>query len=276
MKNTYGDIPDFKTKKYFPMARNLMRTLYESGWEYLKMAMRETVQDFYEIVKIRLEDAIQTSKEITNGNIKFSDQIFSYSLAIPIILIRTDLQQGTNVLLFGNSCDISFVVIDDLTSEIAFILNTHNEQGLPMSWFLIGHDDELLNRKHSKFGYKIRDISKKTKNLKKCGALLIDILRDIRNERSPKWNKSDYYTVMVQAGGVYNTGLEQSNYEVLDYIWDGINIDRIGWDRYMTFYHPPTFLETLLKMDRHSFLLRLCGLSSNYKLYIHQMQFPGI
>ncbi|MHA1752511.1 MAG: hypothetical protein ACTSYZ_09090, partial [Candidatus Helarchaeota archaeon] len=112
------------------------------------MAMRETVQDFYEIVKIRLENAIQTSKEITNRNIKFSDQIFSCSLAIPIISIRTDLQQGTNVLLFGNSCDISFVVIDDLTSEIAFILNTHNEQGLPMSWFLIGHDDELLNRKH--------------------------------------------------------------------------------------------------------------------------------
>jgi len=70
MKNTYGDIPDIPTKKYFPMARNLMLTLYESGWEYLKMAMTETILHFYDIVKIRLDDAIQTSKMILEGKIQ--------------------------------------------------------------------------------------------------------------------------------------------------------------------------------------------------------------
>ncbi|MHA1271312.1 MAG: hypothetical protein ACTSPY_16080 [Candidatus Helarchaeota archaeon] len=276
MKNTYGDIPDFPTKKYLPMARNLMNTLYESGWEYLKMAMTETIYNFYDIVKIRLDDAIETSKKILDGELRNPENIFTFSLFIPVISIRTDLQQGTNVLLFGNSCDLSFVVINDLTREIAFILNTHNEQGLPMSWFLVGHDDELLNRKHLKYGYKIRDIPKKVKSLKHCGALLIDILKDVRNERSPQWNKSDYYTVMVQSGGVYNTGLELSNYEVLSYIWEGVNIDRIGWDRYMTFHPFPAFLETLLRMDRTSYLLRFCGLSSSHRLYLNQMQFPGI
>ncbi|MHA1230107.1 MAG: hypothetical protein ACTSRP_05345 [Candidatus Helarchaeota archaeon] len=276
MKHTYGDIPDFPTKKYFPMTRNLMITLYESGWEYLRMAMTETIYNFYDIVKIRLEEAIQTSKDILDGKIDFHNLIFTYSLFVPVISIRTDLQQGTNVLLFGNSCDISFVVINDLNREIAFILNTHNEQGLPMSWFLVGHDDKFLDRRHLKLGYKIRDIPKKTKNLKQCGKYLIDILKDVRNEKFPQWNNSDYYVVLVHSGGVYNAGLELSNYEVLSYIWEGVNIDRIGWDRYMTFYPFPTFLETLLKMNRASYLLRFCGLSSQHKLYINQMQFPGI
>ncbi|MBD3227105.1 MAG: hypothetical protein GF329_02870 [Candidatus Lokiarchaeota archaeon] len=276
MKNTYGDIPDFPTKKYFPMSRNLIKTLRSSGWEYLKMAMTETILNFYDIVKIRLDDAIQTAKNIMEEKIKNPEKTFSFSLAIPIIAIRTDLQQGTNVLLFGNSYDISFVVINDLNQEIAFILNTHNENGLPLSWYLVGHDDDILNRRHLKYGYKIRDIPKKSKNLRYCGKLLSDILKDIRNERSPQWSKSDYHTVLVYSGGVYNTGLEQSNYEVLSYLWEGINIDRYGWDNYFTFYPYPSFLRTLIRMERRSFLLRFCGLSSKHKLYLNQMKFPGI
>lgn len=259
------------------MARNLMRTLYESGWDYLRMAMEETIKNFYDIVKIRLNTAIQTSKLIVEGKLDNYDKIFTFSLGVPVITIRSDLQQGTSVLLFGNSCDISFVVVDDYTEEIAFILNTHNESGLPMSWYLIGHDDEIMNRRHLKLGYKIKDIPKKTKTLNLCGKYLLDILKDIRNEKSPQWANSDYYSVIVWSGGVYNTGLEQSNYEVYNYLWEGVNIDRFtNWDRYFTFYPFPNFLETIMRMDRRSYLLRMCGLTSKHKLYINQMQFPGI
>ncbi|MHA1830772.1 MAG: hypothetical protein ACTSWR_04495, partial [Candidatus Helarchaeota archaeon] len=102
MKNTFGDIPDFPTKKYFPMARNLMTTLYESGWDYLKMALTETVYNFQDIVNIRLDDAIQTSKLILDGKLGIPPElVFTFSLFVPVLGIRSDLQQGTNVLLFG-------------------------------------------------------------------------------------------------------------------------------------------------------------------------------
>ena len=277
MKNTFGDIPDFPTKKYFPMARNLMTTLYESGWDYLKMALTETVYNFQDIVNIRLDDAIQTSKLILDGKLGIPPElVFTFSLFVPVLGIRSDLQQGTNVLLFGRSADVSFTVIDDLTRDISFILNTHLEQGLPANWYIVNNEDEFMNRRHMKLGFKIKDIPKKTKTLKKMGVHLRDILKDVRNERTPQWRTSDYYCVMLYSGGMCNAGLESSNYEFLSYIWEGINIDKIGWDQYFTWYPWPTFLETLMRMPRRSSVLRFCGLISNNKHYINQMQFPGI
>lgn len=278
MKNTYGDIPDFPTKRYFPMARNLMTTLYESGWEYLKMALTETVLNFKDIINVRMDDAIDTSKKIIDNKIEIPPElVFTYSLFVPVLGVRSDLQQGTNVLLFGNSCDVSFASIDDLTGEISFILNSHLESGLPTNWWIVNYDDELLDRRHLRLGYKIRDIPKKSKNLTSSAKYLIDILRDVRNERTPQWKHSDYYTVMLYSGGMCNAGLESSNYEIISYIWEGVNIDKLkGWDQYFTWYPWPTFLHTIMRMPRKNCVLRFCGLISNHKHYINQMQFPGI
>ncbi|MBD3228405.1 MAG: hypothetical protein GF329_09470 [Candidatus Lokiarchaeota archaeon] len=278
MKNTYGDIPDFPTKKYFPMSRNLMITLYQSGWEYLKMALTETVLNFKDIVNVRLDDSINTSKDIMEDKMNIPPElVFTFSLFVPVLGIRSDLQQGTNVLLFGNSCDVSFASIDDLTGEIKFILNNHLEQGLPTNWFIVNHNDELLNRRHLKLGYKIKDIPKKTKKMKKSARYLIDILKDIRNERTPQWKNSDYYTVLLYSGGMCNAGLESSNYEILSYVWEGVNIDKTaGWRQYFLWYPWPTFLQTIMRMPRKQCVLRMAGLISSHKHYINQMQFPGI
>ena len=277
MKKTYGDIPDFPTKKYFPICRNIMTTLYESGWEYLKMALTETLINFKDIVKIRLDDSIQTAKQIQDGKITIPpENVFTFSLFVPVLGIRADLQQGTNVLLFGNSCDVSFTVINDMTGEINFILNTHLENGLPISWYIVNINDELLNRRHMKLGYKVKDIPKKAKKLKKSARYLIDILKDVRNEKTPQWKTSDYYCVMLYSGGMCNAGLEQSNYEIISFVWEGVNIDKLGWDQYFNWYPWPTFLETLMRMPRRACVSRMLGLTSNHKNFINQMQFPGI
>ncbi len=277
MPYTYGDIEDsVKTKPYWALNQNLMMVHRALGWDYMKMALTETVSNFYDIVKLRLDEAIQTSKLLLDGRLPNADKTFAYSFFPPVICIRSDLQQGTTVLLYGESTDTTYVVTSDLTGEIAFLLNTHSESGIPVEWFLVNEEDELLDRRHLKLGWRIRDIPTKTKDLTKAGFRLIDVLKDIRNERTPQWSLSAYNTLMVFGGGVCNAGLEQSNYECLSYIWEGVNARKTFGDYYFCFTPWPPFLNTLFGMPRPSFTSRFCGLSSGHNLYLHQMQFPGV
>jgi lambda repressor-like predicted transcriptional regulator len=227
-------------------------------------------------VKLRLDEAIQTSKQLLDGKLPHADKTFAYSFFPPVICIRSDLQQGTTVLLYGESTDTTYVVTSDLTGEITFLLNTHSESGIPVEWFLVNEDDELLDRRHLKLGWRIREIPTKTKDLTKAGFRLIDVLKDIRNERTPQWSLSAYNTLMVFGGGVCNAGLEQSNYECLSYIWEGVNARKTFGDYYFCFTPWPPFLNTLFGMPRPNFTSRFCGLSSGHNLYLHQMQFPGV
>ncbi|MHA1264404.1 MAG: hypothetical protein ACTSRS_04135 [Candidatus Helarchaeota archaeon] len=279
MPYTYGDIKEtVLTKKYFPMNRNLMMVHYAMGWEYMEMALTETIQNFYEIVRLRLDESIQTSKLLLDGKLPQADNIFSYYFFPPVICIRSDLQQGTTTLLYGESTDTTYVVTSDLTGEIAFLLNTHTESGIPVEWWLVHSNDELLDRRHIKYGWKLRDIPNKTKDMTKTGFRLLDILKDVRNERTPQWTQSAYSTLMVYSGGVCNAGLEQSNYEAINYIWEGVNAKKISTfgEYYFCFTPWPPFLSTLFGMPRANFTSRFCGLSSGHNLYLHQMQFPGV
>ena len=88
----------------------------------------------------------------------------------------------------------------------------------------------------------------------------MEILRDIRNERRPYWRNSDYFSVMIYSAGMCNAGLENSNYEIISYIWEGYNANRIGWDQYFLWYPVPTILEMIMRMRRRDCVLRFCGL----------------
>ncbi len=279
MPYTYGDIKDtVKTKSYFPMNRNLMMVHRALGWGYMEMALTETIKNFYDIVKLRLDEAISTSKLLLDGKLPNPDNIFSYYFFPPVICIRSDLQQGTTTLLYGESTDTTYIVTSDLTGEIAFLLNTHTEQGIPVEWWLVHQEDELLDRRHIKLGFRLREIPNKMKDMSKSGFRLLEILKDIRNERTPQWSTSAYSTLMVYSGGVTNAGLEQSNYEAISYVWEGVNAKKISTfgDYYFCFTPWPPFLDTLLGMSRANFTSRFCGLSSGHNLYLHQMQFPGV
>ncbi|NVM54344.1 MAG: hypothetical protein HWN66_11635 [Candidatus Helarchaeota archaeon] len=279
MPYMYGDIKDtVQTKPYFPMNRNLMEVHYALGWDYLQRALRETIRSFYDIVRLRLDEAIYTSKSVLEGKIAHPDRVFCYYFFPPVICIRSDLQQGTTTLLYGESVDTTYVVTSDLTGEIAFLLNTHSESGIPVNWWLVHSEDELLDRRHIKLGFKLRDIPNRSKDLSQTGFRLIEVFKDIRNERTPQWATSAYHTLQVYSGGMANAGLEQSNYEAVSYIWEGVNAKKISTfgDYYFCFTPWPPFLDTLFAMPRASFTSRFCGLSAGHHLYIQQMQFPGV
>ncbi|MHA1298759.1 MAG: hypothetical protein ACTSO9_04860 [Candidatus Helarchaeota archaeon] len=278
MVHTYGDIPDHvPSKGYYPLARNIWQVLKEMGWDYLKPALSSMIDNFHDIVKLRLDEAIKTAQSAMKGELSDLDKIFSYFFFPPVLEIRTDLQQGTSKLLYGESVDVTYITLSDETGEFAFLLNCHGEDGIPVDWYLVGADDELMERRHMKLGFKLKEAYKKTKGLTQTAARTIDILKDVRNERTPQWSNAAYFTIIVWGLGVSNAGLEVSNYENIAFLHDGVNNRQWGLpDPCFTFFPWPAFIKILFDMDRANYTKRFTGLSSENKLCCHSAQFPGL
>ncbi|NHI94473.1 MAG: hypothetical protein EAX96_18425 [Candidatus Lokiarchaeota archaeon] len=274
-KFSYGDIPDnFKMKEFYPLGRHTWDTLRELGVDYWdkgieSLAKPGALNDFF---MARLNNSIETSKQVIDGTIteENSQKSFTYSLFPPIFCIRSDLQQGFQKLMMGESIDCSFVVIDDKEQEIFFILNTHQEDGIPQDFWNVNPTDDLLDRRHMKYGIKIKDFPKKMKgNLEKIGDALMSVLRDIRNERAPEWAGSDYVLAIAWMGAAVNSIYINSSYESMVTIFDYLNAkNRYGLPTKWVSFHPtPPTINTLAYMDRETFGLRFCGLTTANQLY---------
>ncbi|MHA1131224.1 MAG: hypothetical protein ACTSQI_05645 [Candidatus Helarchaeota archaeon] len=278
MPYTYADIPDsMKTKKFVPLARHLWNINKHLGHEIVLTMIEACPEYIYPELKERLDATIHTAKAIIEGKIDDPLKLITYTLFPPVINIRGDLGQGSMKLIFGESIDTTFVVLNDVEDgEIFFILNGHSEDGIPVDWWVAGPDDELLDRRHIKLGYKIRDLPKKTKNLTQAGNNLIDILKDIRNERAPQWATSSYLIGMVWGTGMANVLAERSNWEAIANIWDGVNPKKYNLPDYWFAFIPwPTLLKTLTMMPRTAFTLRMAGLTTGSQFAIGCIEETG-
>ena len=269
MPYTYADIPEnVQTKRYMPLLHNIWNGYKEFGWDYLQKTFKIFTEDFYTVATNRLNESILTSKQVIEGTIKEPEKVVAYAFFPPVITIREDLQTGTAKLLYGDSVDTSFLVVDDDTREILFLLNTHIEDGIPVDWWSVGPDDEVLDRRHMKLGLKLRQFPQKIKKFTEVGLKSMDILRDIRNERTPQWSQSNYMTTLVWVSAVVNQIEYQSNYEALGGLWDGIEATQFGLPDHLFCYCPwPPLIRTLTYLGRPNFILRLSGLSTEHRLY---------
>ncbi len=275
---SYADIPDtVRTKKFVPLARHLWNINKQLGYEIILKMIEACPSYIYPELKERLDSTIQTAKAIIDGKIKDPLKTITYTLFPPVISIRGDLGQGAMKLLFGESLDTTFVTLNDYTGEIFFILNGHSEDGIPVDWWVAGPDDELLQRRHIKLGFKIKEIPLKTTNLTQAGFKLIDVLKDVRNERAPQWASSSYLIGMVYGTGMANVIAERSNWEAIANIWDGVRApDIYGLPDYWFAFIPwPTLLKTLTFMSRRDFTLRLAGLSTGSQFSIQSIEETG-
>ncbi len=275
MAHTYAEIPDtIKTKPYFPLGRHLWRVYQQVGWEYYNKAISAFPNQLYPALKRRLDETIFTAKAVTEGKIEDINKTCAYILFPPVGAIRADLQQGTMKLLYGESCDTTFVVINDYTEETYFVLNAHSEDGIPVDWWYAGPDDGLLDRRHQKLGYRLRDFPQKITSFTRMGQYLIDILRDVRNERAPEYAGSTYQIGLTQGSGVANIVCEASNWEAWGQVWDGIAAKReYGLPDYWYCYIPwPPLIQTLIGLGRSSFIRRLAALSTDNHLAIQPIE----
>jgi len=274
----YADIPDsIRTKPFWPIGRNIWRIFQQFGIDYWNK-QRESIigsEFVYKLLKERLNESILTAKEVMEGKIEKPWRVLTYTLFPPIVAIRSDTQQGTMLLLFGDSVDCTFVIIDDDTLETIFLLNCHLEDGIPVNWWFVNSDDELLERRHLKLGYKLKEIPKKSKNLETSAQSMISILKDIRNERTPDWSTSRYHIANIYISGAINSMLELSNYSAYTQMWDGLatyNKKFYGLPDYWFNFIPwPPMINALVNAGRRKFALRWASWTGN-KLFINHIE----
>ncbi|NVM52728.1 MAG: hypothetical protein HWN66_03410 [Candidatus Helarchaeota archaeon] len=225
-QHTFGEISDDITTKYhLPLGTNIWGMFKEYGWEYLKFLFSQFIDNIYSLLKNRLDESVYTTRDILLGKLPEwqIDKILTYAFFPPVLPIRSDLQRGTSKLLFGESADVTFLIIHDFKEgQCGFALDLHIEDGIPVDWWVIHEDDEFFDRRHMKLGIKLKDIPKKSKNLDQAANRIIATLRDARNERAPQWSNARYTICVVWCSACLNMVLENSSFEVIGFMIDGI------------------------------------------------------
>lgn len=272
--HTYGDIPDkYESKEFAPLGENTWRYNKELGWDYFVDVVSGGgfFSEAAEFLNEKFQVAVQTARKVVSGEIKDPENVLTPWFFPPVMYVRSDLQMGSTKLIYGNSTDITFICINDADYQIGLLINGHMEDGVPVDyWYLIG-EDEVFERRHLKFGFKLRDIPRRTKNFVKSGYRILDILRDIRNERSPQWADSAYSMCMLWISGATNMFIEPSSWNALAQIWDGVNAKKIYGrsDHWFAYVPWPPVLNLLFAMGRPEWTIRLTGLTTSHKLFIN-------
>ena len=112
MITTYGELPESRTKPYYPLGQYNMLILSKLGYEYSKRMSEASIEMQYPVLKARLEETIGTTQEVIKGKLR-GDKIMSYMIFPPVSAQRGDLTQGSMKLLYGDSVDLTFIVMDD-------------------------------------------------------------------------------------------------------------------------------------------------------------------
>ncbi|MFX1451560.1 MAG: hypothetical protein ACFFCM_11995 [Promethearchaeota archaeon] len=273
---SYGDIPDdFPSKVFTPLGEHLYKLFREFGHEYFTektttsdVAFFDKASDF---LSAKFKIAVDTAKRVISGEIKNPENVLTTWFFPPVMYVRSDLQMGSTKLIYGNSTDITFICINDANYMPELLINGHMEDGVPVDyWYIVG-EDEVFERRHIKLGTRLRDIPSKTKDFVKGGFQILDILKDVRNERSPQWSDSAYSMCMLWITGAINMFVEPSSWSALAEIWDGVNAKKIyGRPDYFYCYVPwPPIMNLLFAMGRPEFTMRLTGLLTNHLLFVN-------
>lgn len=273
-RHSYGDIPDsVPTKRMLPLGEHVWN-LYESlGWDFYEEQLdREEllIPGIGEATTEKFQTAIDTAERVLNGKIEHPDKVLTTWFFPPLVYIRSDLQSGSTKLIYGNSTDITFVLINDLSDEVELLINGHMEDGIPVDYWFIHGDDEIFERRHLKLGYKLKMIPQKTRDFMKSGERIMDILRDIRNERTPEFSDSSYAMCIVWFSAGLNLSIEPSNFGAMAAVWDGLQAKKTyGTSDYYFCYVPSLPLLRMMAMSgRSAWASKLTGLLANNQLFI--------
>ena len=269
--HTIGEIPDIVTKKFFAFGRQIWRLYREFGWESIKEYLIAFAGDYlFELVRMRYEETILCCRDILEGKVAKPEQLIMFNLFPPVLKMRGDLQQGTSKLLYGESCDMSVISINDFTGECSYVVNAHLEEGIPVDYWLVKGEDELMERRHLKLGYKFRELPKRLKSLRAAAPRTIEILKDIRNERTPQWANSDYMVCLAWGSGSTNAVAELSSWENVAQTWMGLNA-RVVYgmpDDWFLIHPTPSLLGMMKYIGRENYALKFCGLFTGHNLLL--------
>ncbi len=271
MVHSYGEIPDeIRFKPYMPLFANTWGLYQTFGWEVFHQFNVDSERGCYDFFETRFNESIATSEDVITGKLKLPEKILSYVLLLPNVAIRADLMQGTQKLFAGESVDLTYIILKHDTQEVFALLNGHLEDGLPVDWWFVRPDEELLERRHMKIGYKLKEIPSRIKDLRKSSLRLMDVFRDIRNERTPQWSNAGYNVINAYETFALNLLYEPSSYESICQGYDGWAAKELfGLPDYAFALMPwPQMINAFLYQGRGEFANKLAGLTTLGHLYI--------
>ncbi|MDD1776693.1 MAG: hypothetical protein LUQ65_00885 [Candidatus Helarchaeota archaeon] len=271
MTHTYGEIPDdIRFKPYMPLFPNTWKLYDKLGWQEFHQFNIDSEGGCYDFFEVRFNEAIATSEDVLTNKLTEPDKILSYLLMLPNVAIRADLLQGVSKLFAGESVDLTYIILKHDTQEVFALLNGHLESGLPVDWWFVRPDDELLERRHMKLGYKLREIPSRLKDLSTSSLRLIDVFKDIRNERTPQWSTANYFVINAYETFALNLLYEPSSYESICQGYDGWAAKSLyGLPDFAFALIPwPEMLNFFFFQGRAEFAKKLAGLATQGHLYI--------
>ena len=279
-QHTWGEIPDtFPTKRVLPLGEHIWNVYEKLGWPYLEKQLDKNmgiIPGLGDATNEKFQTAVDTANNVLNGNIKNPDQVLSTWFFPPLVYIRSDLQTGSTKLIYGNSTSITFILLNDITSDVELIINAHCEDGIPVDFWYIseGGDSEIFERRHLKYGMKLKDVAKKSKDSVTGALRIIDILRDVRNERNPEFAGSAYSLCMVWATAGLNVSIEPSNFGAMGCVYDGLQAKKdYGMSDYWFNYVPLLPLLSMMAMaGRKAWIGKVTGLLANNQLFINAFE----
>lgn len=129
------------------LAPHMYKCFKELGAKYIEELFPKFDEIQYELIKERWDNMISTSRMVIAGNFtpEQSSKIMLYTLP-HVISTRTDLQTGLVKLLYGDSVDVSAVMMNDLTGEIVTCMNGHEDIALVMKFFIKINSPSFLVR----------------------------------------------------------------------------------------------------------------------------------
>ena len=97
---------------------------------------------------------------------------------------------------------------------------------------------------------------------------ILDILRDVRNERTPQWSHSNYIIAVAWMSSCVNSIYIVSNYESMVSLWDYFNPKNYGLPfEWVGYYPTPPTLTTYMYMKRPEFGMRFSSMMFGNSLY---------
>ncbi len=160
------------------------------------------------------------------------DMFTSYGIHPPIIALPIRLSPAVITLLLGNSLDNFYNAMDTYTLENQpFIESWHYEDGVQKARASFWYDnaEQILERRHMRTGEKYRYICVQ-RPVGEGSAMTIDLLKDVRNEKTPEFAESTIY------GFPYTTGItpdcqsaSRSLYEFISTVIYSVMAPTFGW-----------------------------------------------
>ena len=171
------------------------------------------------------------------------DMFTSYGIHPPIIALPIRLSPAVITLLLGNSVDNFYNNMDTFTLENQpFIEDWHYEDGVQKSRVSFWYDnaEQIQERRHMRTGEKFRYLCVQ-RPVGEGSKMTIDLLKDVRNERTPEYSESTIY------GFPYTTGItpdcqsaSRSVYEFISTVIISVAAPTFGW--HFNAYGSPAWL----------------------------------